>query len=282
MSTTDPSVEPVQPDEGQGGEATPGDSPYADYLNRIPEEVRGEVEPVFRDWDANTTKRFQEHSEFRKQWEPLKDTGVDQLTPEQAAYAVQLFQALDDPQTMKQWWDGYAEQNGLTPQEAKQAQQAVESTLEDFQGYEDPTRQLEKLLEERLTPLQQRLEQYDSRFQQQEQQAREAEAAKFIEGQVAELEQKHGKFDEQTTELVNTLAGRYIESDPMNAIPRAYEDLQRWRNDVEKAALQAKVDAPAPAESGGIPDVSPEQHTRLDSPAVKDMALEFLRNSNRA
>lgn len=282
---TDPEApEIAQPDTGQDDTGA-SSSPYAAYLNRLPEEVRGDVEPIFKDWDANVTKRFQEAAEFRKTWEPFADTGIGQLSREQAAWAAQFVGALEDPQVMSQWWEAYARENGLTPATAAPAPAADPAAglqaLDEF-GYQDPAQQIEKLLEDKLGPLAQRIEQYGQRFEQQDQAQREAEAGRFIEGQIAELKAKHGDFDSQTEELVNTLAGRYIESDPMNAIPRAFEDLQRWRNDVEKSALQAKVDAPRPAETGGIPDVAPERHTRFDSDGVKNAAIEFLRNSNRA
>lgn len=278
MGTTAPdpaAPEIAQPAEGQGDSA-----PYAEFLERIPEGLRGDVEPVFKEWDANVTRRFQDHAEFRKQWEPLADTGISQLDPSEVSWLVQFRQALDDPQTMQQWWQSYAQQNGLTVTEAQQQQPSAEPALDEY-GYQDAT-QLQKLLDERLGPLATQIEQFNTRFAQADQAQAEAEAGRFIEGQIAELKAKHGDFSKDTEELINTLAGAYIESDPMNAIPRAWEDLQRWRNNVEKEALQAKVTQPAPAEGGGIPAVSPETHRRIDAPGVKDAAIEFLRNSNRA
>ncbi len=129
------------------------------------------------------------------------------------------------------------------------------------------------------------MEQFSSLFEQQDQQRREAEALNLIDGQVSALEKEHNggnRFDEETREILNTLAGRYIESDPMNAIPRGWQDYQKLINSVEKNALNGKVNQPAPAESGGIPSVTPEDHKRIDSAGVKDAALEFLRNNNRA
>lgn len=279
MSFNDPADTPdvVQP-EGQGDGGN-GGAPYQEYLDRIPEDARDMVAPVFKDWDANVTRRFQEASEFRKQWEPLKETGIQDLSPDQASYAVQLFNALEQPDVMKQWFlEQYAPEHGITLTEPKPSDEPV---VDDF-GFQDPSQQFEKLLEEKLGPLSKQVGEFNAWREQQTQQAAEAEAGRFIQGQITALKEKHGDFDKDTEELVNTLAGRYIESDPMNAIPRAWDDLQRWRNDVEKNALQSKVNQPEPAESGGVPDVAPPEHRRLNDPAVKDAALEFLRNQNRA
>lgn len=280
MSFTDP-ADDVQPDtEGQGDGGT-SDSPYAEYLDRIPEQFRDDVEPVFKDWDANVTKKFQAASEFRQQWEPLKETGINQLPAEDVSWLVQFRQALDNPEIMQQWWEGYARENGLTVAEA----QAEAATTDDEFGFQDPQQQFEKLLEERLGPVSQRLEQFSSMFEQQNQQQREQEASHYIDGQVTALEKQHNdgnRFDEATRELLNTLAGKYIESDPMNAIPRGWQDYQNLINDVEKRTLNGKVNQPAPAETGGVPSVTPEAHKRIDSSGVKEQALEFLRNNNRA
>jgi hypothetical protein len=50
-----------------------------EYLDRLPEEMRGDVEPIFKEWDANVTKRFQEAAEFRKTMEPLSDLGLTDI-----------------------------------------------------------------------------------------------------------------------------------------------------------------------------------------------------------
>jgi hypothetical protein len=208
----------------------------------------------------------------------LKDAGNNQLSPDEVSWLVQFRQALEQPEIMQQWWDGYAKENGLTVAEAKaQAEDAVD----DF-GFQDPSQQLEKLLEERLTPLQKQLEQYEGRFAQQDQARQEAEASQYIEGQFSELQKKHGEIDKQTRELIETFAGKYIESDPMNAIPRGYDDLQHLLNSHEKRTLDGKLNQPPPAEGGGVPDVNPPEHKRIDSEGVKNAALEWMRNQNRA
>ena len=264
--------EPVQPDlfEGQGGE---GESPYAEYLNRVPEEVRDQVEPIFKEWDGNVTRRFQEASQFRKEWEPLADTGINQLSPEDVAYMVQLRQAMDDPQTMQQWWDGYAQQNGLAQQQAEE--QPFDG--QDFGEYQDPSQQLEQLLEQKLGPISQTISEFQSWREQQDMQVRQQEALAMIEGQLEELKAKHG--DEFNRDAIELFIPNFIESDPRNAVPLAFEAYQKMRNDIEKGALQGKINAPAPAESGGVADVSAPKFTRFDDPALKEEAMQILRNS---
>ena len=277
---SDELTDAVQP-EGQGGVGTGGDPPYAEYLSRIPEDARDDIEPIFKEWDQNVSKKFQDHAEFKRQWEPFKDTGISQYGPEQVSWAAQFLEALDKPELIQGWFENYAKENGLTLAEA-QAQ--VEEATDDY-GFQDPAQQYEKLLEERLSPLMKKLEEYDGRFQQQTQAQANAEAGRYIETQISALEKEHNegnKFDDETRELVDLFAAKYIESDAMNAVPRGYADLQHLLNNQEKKALQGKLNQPPPAEGGGVPDVAPPEYKRIDDPAVKNAAIEYMRNQNRA
>lgn len=275
MSITDPAADDVQPDEGQGSEASGGGSPWESLLTRFPEDVREDAAAAFREQEANANKRFEEHASFRKQWEPLAETGVNQLSPEEVSWLVQFRGALDDPQTMQQWWEGYAQENGLTP-----AQQAAEQpqTLDDFGSFGDP-QQLQSLIDQATGPLKQQLEQMQAHMEQQQQQQSLAEANQFVDRQVAELEQKHGKFDDEDREALALFASKFADSDPMNAIKLGYELMTKFTNRAEKQALQAKVNSPSPAEGGGVPDTSPERFTSLNAPGFNETATEWMRNN---
>lgn len=271
MSVTDPQADPVQP-EGQGDAGT--GTPYDEYLSRIPEEVRDDVEPVFKDWDANVTRRFQDAAEYKKGWEPYEQAGVQQHSPEAIEWALQFYQAAqNDPQSIQQWFDAYAKERGLTP-----AQAAEQIQQQDEFGQFDPSQQFEEQLKQRLSPVEQQLQEFAQWREQQDMNTRITQAKQYIDGQMAELEEKHGT--EFNREAVEMFVPNFIESDPEHAVPRAYEAYQSMRNQIEKSALQGKVDAPSPAEGGGVPDGSPEAlHTFKQAEAV---AAEFLRNSNRA
>lgn len=248
----------VQPEavEGQGGESAEGSqAPYADYLSRIPEEVRGDVEPVFRDWDANVTKRFQEASEYRKGWEPYEQIGVNQHDPATVQWALQFAQAAQhDPQSIQQWFENYAQERGLTPAQA--AQELEQQSFEEMGGYGDPDAQrLEQLLQQQLQPLQQQLQQMTQWQAQQEYGARMAQATQYVNSQMEELKSKHpDEFDEK---LVEKLLPQYIETDPVNAVQRAFEDSRAIRNQIEHGFVKSKTNQPDPALSGGPADLTP-------------------------
>lgn len=72
------------------------DKPYKNYLEQFPEALRGQVEPIFQQWDKDVNTRFEKlHSDF----EPYKqfvETGVD---PDVISAGVDLLgQVNNDPQ----------------------------------------------------------------------------------------------------------------------------------------------------------------------------------------
>lgn len=255
----------VQPEQGQGDGGSGG--PWSDLLDRVPEDARGDFESRFKEWDGNYTRHQQEAAEYRKSWEPYEQLGVNQYSPDQVSYLLQLGQALENPQQMQEWWNQYAQQNGLTQAETEQLQEQV--------GYEDPTQQL---LKEQLGPITQQLDQIRQWQEQQEFAVREREATEFIEGQLRELEEKHPQ--EFRRDLIEAFVGQYIDNDPRNAVTRAFEDARRFTADIEKQALQSKVNAPAGAESGGAPDTVPKEIKTLAE--ANKYALEQMRAARNA
>ena len=272
MSVTDPAADPVQPeDAGQGGEGT-GGTPYAEYLDRIPEDARGVAEEAFRAWDANYTRHQQEASEYRNQWEPFEQAGIRQYTPDHLSWALQVAQAAqNDPAALRTWLD--QTHGPLAPPEPTQPQ------ADEF-GFQDPQQQLNALLEQRLAPFQQQMEQLAQWREAQEQQAALQSGQQVIDQQFGEIEAKHGKLDPETRELVEAIATtKYADTDPMNAIPRAYRDYEAFVNQVEKRTLQGKVDQPKPPEGAGPPNSAPEKVTTLAEAGA--LAREQLRAAFR-
>lgn len=254
-------TDPAQPD-GQGG--TGGDAPYQAYLDRIPEEARGAAEEAFRDFDANTTRKFQDAADYRKQWEPLEATGVSQRDPAEVQWAMQFVDALSDPTAIQTWFTNYAKENGLTKAEQTEIEQE----------YIDPSVQslVEQRLEASLGPVAKQLQEMAQWRTDQEQQAREAQAMSEIRSEIDELKAKHGdEFDES---LVEKLLPQYIDTDPTHAVARAFGDSQAIRSQIEKATLQGKADQPAAPTSGGSATGTPDPPPKGD--ALKHAAAQAL------
>jgi hypothetical protein len=260
--------------EGQGNEGnTGGGSPWADLLSLAPEDHRGTFEERFREWDANYTRTSQEASQYRSQWQPFEQAGLNQYDPQQLAEHLQMLQ---DPDAVRAWVE---QTYGAPPQ--------PEPAPEPFDPYApDPNAQLEQLLQRQLQPLQAQVEQFSQWREQQEAQAREQAARESTTQAIAELQSKHeadipDALKENFQELISRFSLPYAEEggSAQQAIERGWQDFQNMVNQIEKAALQAKVDAPSPAEGGGMADVSPDKLKW--GKQVQDTALEALRSMNQ-
>lgn len=273
MSTSDADVEAaVQPDEGQGEQAQ-SDAPWAQYLEGIPDEAREPVEEAFRKWDSDTTKKFQDASEYRNGWKPFEELGVNQRDPEEVKWALDMLEAAKtNPHGVAEWYQGYAQQHGLSPAEQK---------AQEEEQWVDPTVQsaVDQRMQEQLGPMSQQLGQLTEWQQQQQQAYQQQQAMAQVQQAWNDVKQKAG--DDFVDSRVEMFLGNHLDkTDPRQAIEAALNDWVSVRNQIEKDALQGKADTPPGAESGGSPDGSPEPVNSLQR--ASELALEQLRGNNRS
>lgn len=128
----------MQPEGTQGSEETTpvtGEAPYANYLTELPDSVRPLVEPLFKQWDADVTKRFQSlHSTFEplKPYEEIQQAG---WTPEDIQGAIQLAAALNEnPQAI---YDALVENYGFG-KNSEQGQADPAGLPDEDEDYVDP------------------------------------------------------------------------------------------------------------------------------------------------
>ena len=285
MSITEP-ADGAQPD-GQGDGGEPGGQPYADYLTRVPEEVRETIEPIFKDWNSSVNNRFQEHAEYRKGWEPYEQ--VKQHQPEAVAEALQLYQvALNDPKAFQQWFEQYSAERGLTPaQAAQQLEQTGDGTFDQY----DPQKQLQQMLEQKLSPLEQRLQALFDRDEAREQKAHEAKLADEINQEIGKLKETHGKnlpakVRDQIEDIVERFGMRYAQQPgitPAQVVQKAWADFEALSNQLQTGALQTKVDQPDAPLTGDTADGAIPAYTKGHAlQEANKIAMEQMRASRNA
>ncbi|NBT35699.1 MAG: hypothetical protein EBT03_09210 [Betaproteobacteria bacterium] len=250
------SEEVVQPESSEGQ----GAAPYAEYLDKLPEEIRGDVEPVFKEWDSNVTKKFQEHADFRKQWEPLQDLNLNDVPRDELENLIALRElAAESPEEFDRWLMETVTERGLLGQDSQDPYAAEEDS--------DP-------LEDKLSPLQSELQQLKEWKEQQEYESRVSEAMKLVEQQVEEASQKHPDVPK---ELAEQFLASFAESDPENAVNLAYEAAEKWMAQIQRGTFEDKLAQPEAAEQGSTADGSPEQIR--DFRAASKAALARLQGS---
>jgi hypothetical protein len=143
----------VQPDEGQGTEAT--ESPYDSYLQSVPTEARPAAEQWFRDTSKGLDAKLQEAAELRSTLGPYKEVDLAGYDPETLSQLIAWHQQTTaDPDAYRQFIESEATELGITPKEAEEvvaAEESGEITREQIE------QQIQQIAEERLNPVQEQL-----------------------------------------------------------------------------------------------------------------------------
>jgi hypothetical protein len=262
----------VQPaDAGQGADGT--DSGYAQYLDSVAPEIREQVEPLFKEFDGNVTKKFQEHAEYRKGWQPYEELGLRDVPPEQLQQLLSFAQMATDEGQFDEWLTNVATERGLLGGEEEAGDELGLGLDEDLMSKLEE--RLTGKVSELISPLQERFEQQD---QQQLVDQTEAEIGGTLDALLAE----HKNLPEGAAEGVKSLAYRYAEEPGLSAkevIEKGFSDYLDLIGQGEKALFTKKSDQPSTPEGPGAASTAPEKITSFDDPRLKQQAREILKNS---
>lgn len=250
----------VQP-EGQGAaESTSG----LYDLSSVPEHLRGAVEPILKGFDANVTKKFQEHSDYRKGWEPYERLGVNQVDPEELSELLEFQRIWSDPTSRRAWYEEMRDH--VLGEDAEDDLGDDEPVATD--GQTDVAKLVAEAVKQAMAPIMQEREQAQA-DQQRDQQM------KAITSELDALEQEHGKFDRERVCQMALLYGE----DP-DGLKKGYADYQALIAEARKDFVARSMDQPETPNQGGqaVSAVSPPK--TYDE--ARSAALQLLRNSTAA
>lgn len=252
-------VEDTQPnDSGQGNEF------YDSILSDVPQEHRPYVESAIKEFDGRVTKKFQEAAEYRDQWQPYEELGINEYDPESLQSLLQFAEIANDPDTFREWWEKVGDEQGWTDDLILSDNDDDED--DDEFNKQELMEQFAQMLDERMQPLTER-----ERAREEESRLNAAEQA--IDEQMEQLKQEHGEFDEQA---VYKLALAYSDED--NPIELAFKDYQSLVGDIEKGTLESKSGQPPPSEAGGRPNTTAQPITTWED--AKEAAVERFKQAN--
>jgi len=245
-----------QPAQQQQQQVNTGNrSPYADYLDRIPEGLRGAVEPVFKDWDANVT-RMRQNELAKLQEYGGYDELVQQYEPEYLTQATQLAMMLEqNPQAL---YEGLAQMLGIQNGEG-QYDQEEDYGQQQFDLSQDPAFQ-------QLTEQQGQLaELIQNQYEQQQMEQEEQEV-------LDELDQMHEQYGDFDDEMVLMIAAH------TNDLNMAYEMYKQRLGQQAQQMNQPGMQAPivGGGGNGGVPSnvVNPRE---MSDRQRKEAALAIAR-----
>lgn len=248
----------VQPDQGQGA---PAQGLYD--LNSVPEHLREHVTPILKQIEGNVTRRFQQHADQAKAWEPYQNLGLNELDPQEVQELIQFRQLAQDPDAFKEWYDRVGEEYGYN-------QGSDPDELDDFgDGFAGMNeQQIEAMIQERV---QQAMEPMDQQLQEQQWEQQVEAEHESIEAELDDL----GITD--TDERTAVLTWAYPYGDDPEGISKGYQDYQKFVGSVEQRFVKSKTGTPSPALNGGRADTAPQNIT--DYGEAKAAAMEMLRKA---
>jgi hypothetical protein len=259
----------AQPTEGGGqdGGQQGGGHPSWD-VDRYPADLRDFATEVLRDHDGDVTKRFQQHAEYRKQWEPFeKINGLRDVDPEDLQGLLQFHQQISTPEGQQAFMDNMLSQ----VEEDQWAQIGQENGWLDDEdqgdGYDDEDQGNEGMLSKIQELLDQRLGPVEEWTQQQEQRQAEQEIDQTIDKELADLHEQYGEFDDDT---VQALALLY---DGEDALQQGLAKFFEIQGDSQQDLIGRKTNQPDLALSGGQADTEPEAFTGLRDPRLKQATM---------
>src|SRR5215831_17116395 len=225
-----PDISGFMPDPS-GGTGTPqdnagqGDASLSDdFLRNVPEADRAVVSRYIKDWDSGVTKRFQE---IHNQYAPYKELGdVNQLRQ-----AIEVYDLLDNQpevvyESLRQHFQEQLQNGGYAPPGFQNLnQQNLQQPPQP-----PPNPQIQQALEPFLSPLQAKIEEQQGLMEkmaqvilQGNQSQQEAAEDRALDQYLAELEQRHGPFDQRAI-----LMSLYEGKDGDAAVKEWRESLSQW------------------------------------------------------
>jgi len=266
-------VQPEVVEEGQGIETPQESSALGDLydLSQVPDEQRPHIEPILQDVQRNVNGKFEQAAEYRKQWQPYEELGVNDIDPSLMEELVSIAQIVDDEEALREWWQGLGSDRGWTDSNQPDDDDEFDFGFDDDDDISETDLKalqevIEQAIESKTAPL-------FEKEAEREQQLLMAEAEKEISAKLDSLKEKYGEFDESA---VCKLALAYDEED---AIEKGFEDYQNLIKSAQNGVFEAKTDSPAPPEGAGVPATTPSEITSFKD--AKMAAVQRIKANNQ-
>lgn len=232
-------------DEPAGDDApATTDGPFAQYLADVPEEHRPWATEFVKKVEGDTTKRFQEHSEYRKTWEPYEQLGITDLPPDDLASVLEFAGTLLDEKQAPDMVRQLASHYGISLADA--------ADMLDDEEPDDTAGLREQLRQEILDELKPELEPMQSAFAQAERERELETIQNEVSQQVAAIEKERGK-DFTPAQRDQVLKASLAFANDKDPVRKGYEFYTSIVSETEQGLVKAKAGEPEPFESGGKP-----------------------------
>jgi len=240
------------------------DAPWKSYVEKFPTSLHGTAEEVFKEWDGNVTKRFQDlHSTYQ----PYKEY-VDEWEPSAIGQAIALAQALEsDPEA---FYKALATSYGFAESEQGAANQLPQQTEVPPPGFGEEDSPWAPRLDQQEQLLSSLADYIIGQENAKKEQTEFAQQDQWLNQTMDTLKQQHGAFDEGY--VMQAIASGV---DPEAAVTQFQSLVSSW------ATRQNAPSANAPTimgASGGLPSAQVDPST-LSNADTKNLVAEYLRKA---
>jgi len=267
--------DPGATDEGAGQGAEQGVGLGLYDLSGAPEELRPYLEQELKKYDGNVTKKFQEHADFRKRFEPYADVDFGDVQADELGELLQFRQVLQDPEQLQEWLGAVNEQLGLTPSSPEEWYALGEQNgwIDGEGNMEEPDEmpQWAQQLMDRVEALDGGFKQFQGQAEQQQTAAQQAEEFR---NRLGELQ-----IPEEDRAAVIQEARLFLEGE--DPIGEAWQHVQTLRGTAEGDRVEQRLERNGDTE-GALPQGqvnSAAEQMQFGDPNLKAAALARMKQS---
>jgi hypothetical protein len=252
----------TQTDDSQGASGV-NEEFYPD-LSDVPAEYRQYIDPVIKDMQSNVGKKFEEQANYRKQWEPYEQAGVNEVDPERVQALLQLDRLMnsDDPNDrneLREFYEALGQGYGFTEDGEPGDDDEFDLDESGDEGDSFSAEDLQQLIDQGV---QSQLAPFLEHMQAQEQDQAISEADDKISQVLNELGE--GKLTEQQEKVICKLALGY-EGSPEETLKQGFEEYQSIRGDSQSELFASKEQQPQKPEGPGPANTTPDKITDFKS-----------------
>jgi DNA repair ATPase RecN len=233
------------------GEAQ-GQGLHEQFVSNAPEHLRDAARELVPHWDQYVQRQFTDNADYRKQWEPFEQLGINQLDPGELQELLEFRDIVSDEDKFREWHRDVGELLGGDENGAGEDE------------FDDPAL---SQMKQQMDQMQQFMQQMAQDREMQQQQQAFQQTAMQVRQELDGLKKDNPDLTEEDEDYICTLALKY---DSEDAIKRGFQDFQKLMGRAEQGVFKSKETDPslrvAPV-GGGNNDTSTEPVTTFEQAA---------------
>src|SRR5688500_6626546 len=206
----DQAAPPAGTGEPQG---QPGNELHEQFISNAPEHLREYARELAPIWDQSVQRKFQESADYRKQWEPYEQLGINDIEPDELGELLAFREIVQDEDSFRQWYQDIGQLIGAEEVDDDDEDSDVPPEMRQF-----------------MNEFHQWREEQAAREEQQAQMQAFQETAMEVRQQLDEIKSKNPNLTEEDEEFICTLALKY---DGEDAIQKGFADFQKLMSKAE-------------------------------------------------